>query len=55
MKQVQGTARDIAAYAETFESTGLRSPDSDVPSLEADLCRAHAQRHDPQQILCTNI
>ena len=55
MKQVQGTARDIAAYAETFESTGLRSPDGDVPPLEAGLCRARAQRQVPRQILCTNI
>ena len=45
VKQVEGAARDIAAYAETFAATGLRSPDSDVPPLEADLCRARAQRH----------
>lgn len=55
VKQVEGAARNIAAYAETFGSTGLRSPDSDVPPLEADPCRARAQRQVPRQILCTNI
>ncbi|HSF12704.1 MAG TPA: hypothetical protein VLA50_06995 [Erythrobacter sp.] len=45
VKQVEGAARDIAAYAETFESTGLRSPDSYVPPLDDDLCRARSQRH----------
>lgn len=44
-KQVEGTARDIAVYRETFEATGVRSPDSYVPPLEDDLCRAAAQRH----------
>lgn len=45
VKQVEGTARDIAAYRETFETTGVRSPDSYVPPLEDDICRAAAQRH----------
>jgi len=45
VKQVQGTARDIAAYAETFASTGVRSPDSYVPPLAEDICRAEMQRH----------
>jgi hypothetical protein len=45
VKEVDGAARDIAAYADAFAATGVRSPDSDVPPLEADLCRARAQRH----------
>lgn len=45
VKQVLGTARDIAAWRETFEATGQRSPDSDVPPVEADICRAQMQRH----------
>lgn len=45
VKQVEGAGRDIAAYRETFESTGDRSPDSDVPPLQDDICRAEAQRH----------
>lgn len=44
-KQVEGTARDIAAYNEAFATTGQRSPDSYVPPLEDDICRAAAQRH----------
>jgi len=45
VKQVLGTARDIAAYRETFESTGQRTPDSYVPPIEDDICRAETQRH----------
>lgn len=45
VKQVEGAARDIAAYAETFASTGVRSPDSYVPPLGDDICRAEMQRH----------
>lgn len=45
VKQVEGTARDIAAYREAFDTTGQRSPDSYVPPLEQDICRAEAQRH----------
>jgi hypothetical protein len=45
VKQVEGTARDIAAYREAFAATGVRSPDSYVPPLEDDICRAAAQAH----------
>jgi hypothetical protein len=44
VKQVEGTARDIAAYREGFETTGVRSPDSFVPAIAEDICRAEAQR-----------
>lgn len=45
VRQVLGTERDIAAYLGVFEQTGKRSPDGFVPTLEADICRAQAQRH----------
>lgn len=45
IKQVEGTARDIAAYRDAFAATGQRSPDSDVPPLQDDICRAERQRH----------
>lgn len=45
VQQVLGTERDIATYLSVFEETGKRSPDGFVPSLQADLCRAQAQRN----------
>ncbi|QDH35741.1 hypothetical protein [Porphyrobacter sp. YT40] len=50
VKQVLGTTRDIATLRETFAATGLRSPDSDVPPVDRDICRAEAQRHQLQAI-----
>lgn len=43
VKQVLATQRDIAAYLATFEETGKRGPESYVPSVEQDLCRARDQ------------
>lgn len=45
VKQVEGAARDIGAYADAFAATGVRSSDSYVPPLEDDICRARTQRH----------
>ncbi|UYV17092.1 hypothetical protein [Porphyrobacter sp. ULC335] len=45
VKQVLGTARDIGAYLGAFETSGQRSPDSYVPPVEDDICRAQAQKH----------
>ncbi|MFM7377608.1 MAG: hypothetical protein ACKO1O_05685 [Erythrobacter sp.] len=45
VKQVEGAASYIAGYADTFASTGVRSPDSYVPPLADDICRAEMQRH----------
>lgn len=45
VRQVLGSEREIASYLGTFEATGTRSPDGFVPTLQADVCRAQAQRN----------
>jgi hypothetical protein len=44
IKQVLGAERDISAYVATYEETGKRSPESFVPLLADDVCRAKAQQ-----------
>lgn len=45
VKQVSGTERSIASFLGIFEDSGKRSPDGFVPSAQADICRAQAQRN----------
>lgn len=45
VKQVLGTERSIASFIGVFEQTGERSPDGFVPSMQADICQAQAQRN----------